>query len=89
MTRLDDTEHSSYSLWPGSFIKKEIDMKFYLRPMSDYKLSCELNPDRKLKTIFQNHNIEGGFKSVSVMFDKVETYGLACLLVILIAPLSS
>ena len=46
LTRLDDTMHTSYSFFPSSFIKKEVDMKFYQLPFPNFKLSCWALPEK-------------------------------------------
>lgn len=40
LTRLDDTMHTSYSFFPGSFIKKDVGMIFYQLMLTNFKLGC-------------------------------------------------
>lgn len=56
LTRLDETEHTSYSFFPSSQIKQQVQMKFYQKPQPDYKLECDLDPIKSLDFVAQEYN---------------------------------
>ena len=48
---LESTRSYTYSLWPDSTIKTEIEMQFYQRPIYNYKLACEADPDTSFQAL--------------------------------------
>ena len=49
LKELDGTAHTSFSFFPSSNIKKEVKMKVYQRHITNYKLICDINPERSLE----------------------------------------
>ena len=47
---MDDWNHYTYSFFPSSEIKKDIPMKFYQKPIYNYKLECDNEPGRDITT---------------------------------------
>lgn len=38
---LDQARDYTYSVWPGSHIKKDVKMKFFEKPVYNYRIECE------------------------------------------------
>ena len=87
LTRLDDTMHTSYSFFPGSFIKKEVSMKFYQLPLTNFKLGCWSQPESILELMRNQAKNDATSKHIIMeTFDLLDTMALAYLLVVLIPP---
>ena len=55
LEKLEKALHYTYSFWPSSeAIKKQVEMQFYQKPIYNYRLECELEPDKSLDTLLSN-----------------------------------
>lgn len=53
LVELDATTHSSYSFFPSSRSKQDIQMKVYERHIANYKLKCDVDPEKSLKKLIE------------------------------------
>ena len=92
MTRMDDTMHTSYSFFPSSAIKKEVPLKFYQRPLTNYKLECDQQEERSLRLLVQNHSIldvMSRASSIAKVLWNVNAMSISSLVVLLVVPIAS
>ena len=78
----------TFSVWPGSQIKKDVPYKFYQKPIYNYKLECENNGNTlsEYVSLFDAANVSSQHvRNLIATFDEL---GTACLCVILIGPCS-
>ena len=49
---LNEHEHITYSYWPSTYaIKSKVKMNFYNQPTFNFKLECELNPEKSFDAL--------------------------------------
>ena len=88
--RLDEHLHYTYSVYPGSKqVKSKIRMGFYEKPIYNYKLECDLDPERSLKTLSDMINKSGQMNAWKKMLDAFGKYAIAGLCVIIGVPIIS
>ena len=52
LENLESLRSYSYSIWPTSFAtKSQIEMKFYQKPIYNFKLECEINPETSMQAV--------------------------------------
>ena len=52
LDNLESMQSYSYSIWPTSeAVKKQIEMKFYQKPIYNYKLECEADPKTSMQAV--------------------------------------
>ena len=52
LNSLDHHKHYTYSVWPSSYaVKSKVDLKFYQRPIYNYRLECAADPERSMETL--------------------------------------
>ena len=92
LTRMDDTMHTSFSFFPSSAIKKEVSLKFYQRPITNYKLECDIKEERSLKLLDQNHNIivvMGRANGIANVLWNVNAMSVSSLVVLIVVPIAT
>ena len=86
---LDQTPTYSYSVFPGSSVKKDVVLKFYQKPVAQYKLTCETTEGRSLKHVLSNSLELKLPQGTSNMFDNWSRMAVASLCVLLPTPFVS
>ena len=88
LLRMDDTRSTSYSFWPSSEIKKDVDLKFFQRTQTNYALRCAHSAEYNLTALKEKHNIIEMAQGTSIgpLLDLLDSYALAGLFVTVMAP---
>ena len=88
LERLDNHLHYTYSIWPSSrFVKKNVEMKFYEKPVYNYKLECENDPKRNMEAFNRELSDRVLPDAWIGMLANFHTIAVATLIVILVLPL--
>lgn len=88
MDRLESVPDYTYSFFPDSLAKKNVTLNVYQRPMANYKLECENDPERTLDTLLAQVDITKEMpKEWNKLIDAMLRMGMACLLVIILGSL--
>lgn len=52
---LDEHLHTTYSYWPSLYeAKSSIKMSFFQKPIYNYRLKCELDPNKTMDTLLES-----------------------------------
>ena len=86
---LESSWSYTYSVWPDSSAKRDVSVNMYKRPIYNYKLECHNSDDRDMETAIVEMQKEGDIgTNWEKMLDAISRMGLACLIVILVAPIA-
>ena len=83
---LDLEMHTSYSFFPSSHLKKDVDMKFYQKSMDNYKLSCEIEYGTSIEDIAQKYSIDRGHPKITYLIEEEKPLAMAAILLLFIPP---
>ena len=90
INRLDDHMHYTYSVYPSSrAIKSKIDMNFYQKPIYNYELKCENDPNRSLETLFSQIEGKDAISTWTKMINAFAQFAVTALVLILVVPIAS
>ena len=80
---------STYSFWPSSEIKKEVEMKFYEIPLNNFKLECWQQPEDIQKQIREARPASSSGNSMPELLNMVTNMASSVLFVLIIPPIVS
>lgn len=88
---LDQGPSYTYSVWPSSEIKKDIEMKFYQKPIYNYKIECETSSEQQsMRDLRLNLNLDEQVgASWKEMLELFRTLAAATLFVLIMTPILS
>ena len=88
--RLEEHLHYTYSIFPSSEkVKSDVNLKFWQKPIYNYKLECELDPERSMENLLKQVNQRGQLNAWTEMLDSFSKFAVAALCIILIMPIAS
>ena len=88
---LDQARDYTYSVWPGSVIKKDVKMKFFEKPVYNFKIQCETS-DEPISMEELRQEFRADISSSSTWGEFLTSMGnmaVSALCVILIVPIAS
>ena len=89
LDKLEDTRTYTYSFWPNDEIKNEIEMKFYQKPIYNYKLECEPNAKTSLLAFEDLLRSDEKASAWFLFYEWLGDSAVAILIVMIVVPIAS
>ena len=90
VSMLDDMRHYTYSIFPSSrAVKTPIEMKFYEKPIYNYRLECETSQEGKTMKDFMDTFKINGNNQAFAMLETYRTMAISAICIIFLLPLAS
>lgn len=89
LDKLEDTRTYTYSLWPNSEIKHSIEMKFYQKPIFNYRLECEPNAKTSILAFEDLLRRDTEASAWFLFLEWIGDSAVAILIVMIVVPIAS